>query len=114
MIGQKDLINRIVQSVHPLKTGQFIEGIEANPDLYGPFWISTMLVFMSIICSSGSFVFNRIIHREAKQIEYDHKNLGYVVSLVYGFLFFVPFAMNLGAKVFGGGQTSYAKVDSVQ
>merc|ERR1719248_52953 len=50
------VLNRIKGSLLPRPKGAFFELISANPDLYGPFWISTTLIFaMAITGNLASF-----------------------------------------------------------
>ena len=46
-VSTKEVRNRILGSMFPRldKASEFYESIRANPDLYGPFWISTTLIF---------------------------------------------------------------------
>lgn len=109
-IEQSDLSRRVLASLDPRKTQEFIEGVERQPDLYGPFWICSSVVFLSIICSSLSFIADRVFFGAAKQgHEYNHANLGFLFSTVYGFLLAVPAALTFGLK-FADTQTSLVKV----
>ena len=50
------VLNRIKGSLLPRPKGAFFELVAANPDLYGPFWISTTLIFaMAITGNLASF-----------------------------------------------------------
>ena len=51
------VLNRIKSSLLPRPKGAFFELVTPNPDLYGPFWISTTLVFaMAMTGNLASFV----------------------------------------------------------
>jgi len=51
------VLNRIKGSLLPRPRGAFFELIAANPDLYGPFWIATTLIFaMAITGNLASFL----------------------------------------------------------
>lgn len=50
-IETTDVSKRIFYSLLPIKTN-FLEIIQDNPDLYGPFWIYTSLIFA--IAASGN------------------------------------------------------------
>ena len=109
-IEQSDLTRRIVSSLDPRKTQEFIESVERQPDLFGPFWICSSVVFLSVICSSLSFIADRLFFSGPKnKIEYNHANFGFLVSTVYGFLLAVPAALTLGLKLVDV-ETSFVKV----
>lgn len=46
-----EVLQRILRSLTPFRFG-FIETAKANPDFYGPFWISTTLIFL--VATSGN------------------------------------------------------------
>ena len=70
------------------------------------------MIFLSIICSSLSFITKRILfHGEKREFEYDHSNLGFLFSTVYGFLFAVPAGLTIGMKLVDV-ETSFIKVFS--
>lgn len=43
------VLNRVKGSLLPRPRGAFFDLISANPDLWGPFWISTTLIFAMAI-----------------------------------------------------------------
>ena len=50
------VLNRIKGALLPRPKGAFFEQIAANPDLYGPFWIATTLIFaMAITANLASY-----------------------------------------------------------
>ena len=51
------VLNRIKGSLLPRPRGAFFELIAANPDLYGPFWVATTLIFaMAITGNLASYL----------------------------------------------------------
>ncbi|KAG6758294.1 hypothetical protein POTOM_038634 [Populus tomentosa] len=85
------VINRLMSSFYPIG-GNFFSRIDANPDLYGPVWVSTTLIF--VLASLGNLATYLI------QKHTDHKaswsfEVGYVnvaVFSVYGYAIVVPLA----------------------
>ena len=70
--------------------------IENNPDLYGPFWIPTLLIFSlfvsnSLIKSIGNY-FNH------KDVVYDFNMLPFAVILIYSYLQILPLLIWLICK----------------
>ena len=110
MIETAELKQRIIYNLNPKKTTDFIQSLTANPDLYGPVWISSALIFMSIFCSSASFVLSRIFFdADRKSYEYNYAMLGFIFSTVYSFLFFFPFIATIWLK-FLAIETTLVKV----
>lgn len=88
---------RIANSLNVCWAQRFVDQITTKPDLYGPVWIASTLVFMSIVSASFYDVFTRIFHNNnltAPQT-YNFANLGFLFFLVYGVLFFFPCFMTL-------------------
>ena len=56
-----DIQRKIVHSLIPFKKG-FYELAENSPDLYGPFWICTTLIFIVVISSNISAFLNVILN----------------------------------------------------
>ena len=52
------VLNRIKGALLPRPKGAFFEVIAANPDLYGPFWISTTLIFTMAITGNLASYFS--------------------------------------------------------
>ncbi|KAJ6432597.1 hypothetical protein OIU84_019772 [Salix udensis] len=85
------VINRLMSSLYPIG-GDFFSKIDANPDLYGPVWVSTTLIF--VLASLGNLA-TYLIEKHT-----DHKaswsfDVGYVnvaVFSVYGYAIVVPLA----------------------
>lgn len=105
-----DIRKRLYYSLNPRRTTAFIEEINCKPDLYGPLWISGALVFFSIICSTADMIFTRLFF-EAGEKNYviDYQVLGFIFSIVYGFLFGFGLFATIWLK-FLGVDTSFVKV----
>ncbi|MCO5580561.1 hypothetical protein L7F22_034429 [Adiantum nelumboides] len=57
-VDTEEVFQRVLQSFL-LDRGQFISLTSHNPDLYGPFWICTTLVFVASACGNfGSYLSN--------------------------------------------------------
>jgi ABC-type glycerol-3-phosphate transport system permease component len=70
-----------------------------QPDLYGPFWISTTVVFSVFVCSSlaGSLA----AYIAGQTHEYDFRTLSVAVFVIYMYGFFCPAAVWAATKYFG-------------
>eukprot|EP00128_Syssomonas_multiformis_P016947 Colp12_sorted_trinity150504_noHs@8018 len=69
-VDTNQVLNRSWRSFYPLK-GDFLESLCANPDLYGPFWIVTTLIFAIAITSNLSTA----IYSTAEIWYYDFKRV---------------------------------------
>ncbi|KAJ3329390.1 hypothetical protein HDU76_007995 [Blyttiomyces sp. JEL0837] len=96
-VDTNDVVQRITDSVIP--RGGFLEKIGSNPDLYGPFWISTTVIFSLFITSSmAGSIYAYIRHQN---YDYDMTMLSYAVSSVYFYVTVLPGVIWGLARYFG-------------
>ncbi|MCQ2817370.1 MAG: YIP1 family protein [archaeon] len=93
-IETDDIKQRLCLSLNPFNK-TFIDLINKKPDLYGPFWIYTTLVF--VIAASGSLTKYLQGHREK---EYFQQFVPVSASVVYGIGFALPFVIFILMKIF--------------
>ncbi|QCE07353.1 timeless [Vigna unguiculata] len=92
-----DVLDRIKDSLYPFN-GAFKEKTSSNPDLYGPFWICTTLIFVA--ASIGTFV-TYIAHKlKHQEWNYDINVVTWSAGLFYGYAIFVPLCLYLILKYF--------------
>ncbi|CAL1407322.1 unnamed protein product [Linum trigynum] len=92
-----DVLERIKDSLFPFN-GSFNEKTTNNPDLYGPFWICTTLIFVA--ASIGTFV-TYVAHKvEKKEWNYDINVVTWSAGLFYGYVTLVPLALYVILKYF--------------
>jgi protein YIPF1/2 len=61
----------------------FFTEVEAKPDLYGPFWISTTAIFlMAMISNALDWIASRDDNWEG-----DLQKIGYCAAVMYGYVF---------------------------
>ena len=102
-IETDDIIKRLLASLIPCNKN-FINLVEKKPDLYGPFWIYTTLIF--IIASAGSLT--QYIHG-ADQEDYFQKFIPIAGGVIYGVGFCLPLIVKALMYVFGS-ETSFVLV----
>ncbi|CAL0300086.1 unnamed protein product [Lupinus luteus] len=92
-----DVLERIKDSLFPFR-GTFNEKTATNPDLYGPFWICTTLIFVA--ASIGTFV--TFISHKVKDQEwnYDINLVTWSAGLFYGYVTIVPLGLYVILKYF--------------
>ncbi|XP_024974514.1 protein YIPF1 homolog [Cynara cardunculus var. scolymus] len=94
-VDTSDILERIKDSFLPFR-GTFNEKTASNPDLYGPFWICTTLIFVSAaIGTFAAYLAHRISH---KDWDYDIRLLTWSASLLYAYAVFVPISLYIILK----------------
>lgn len=78
---------RILRAVVPFST-KFFASIEENPDLYGPFWVATTLIF--VMAAAGNFA--AWIHDE-NNFHYDFSEVTFGAMAIYGYIVVIPIAL---------------------
>ncbi|XP_014519119.1 protein YIPF1 homolog [Vigna radiata var. radiata] len=96
-VDTSDVLERIVDSLFPFR-GSFNEKTATNPDLYGPFWICTTLIFVA--ASIGTFV-TYVAHKlKSKEWDYDINLVTWSAGLFYGYVTIVPLCLYVILKYF--------------
>nr|CAD1817659.1 unnamed protein product [Ananas comosus var. bracteatus] len=93
------VVDRLVSSVYPMDN--FYRKIDGNPDLYGPVWISTTLVFM--LAALGNFATYTIQKRSDPSMSWNF-DVGFVnwaALVIYGYVIVVPAALFFLLQYFG-------------
>jgi hypothetical protein len=85
-VSQEEVVERIKLNFIPIQR-DFIEKIRPNPDLYGPFWILTTLIFL---LGSTSNLARYFFNWEKTEYIFKLQLVRYGVVLVYGIGFGVP------------------------
>lgn len=88
-VDTSDVFSRITNStIYCGRQESFLTLIGDKPDLYGPFWVSTTLVFTIAVCSHiSSWISSWMI---GINWEYDFQSIVNASSLVYGFAGLAP------------------------
>ncbi|KUI53854.1 Protein YIP5 [Cytospora mali] len=76
----------------------FLDVLEGNPDLYGPFWIATTVVFILFL---GGTISKYLATTGQEPFVYDFKLLSGAAGLIYGYTLFIPMALYLALRYFG-------------
>ncbi|XP_057439401.1 uncharacterized protein LOC130731200 [Lotus japonicus] len=96
-IDSSDVLERIKDSLFPFR-GTFNEKTATNPDLYGPFWICTTLIFVA--ASIGTFVTYLAHKLKDKEWNYDINLVTWSAGLFYGYVTVVPLCLYVILKYF--------------
>ncbi|XAR52586.1 hypothetical protein NMG60_11020732 [Bertholletia excelsa] len=96
-VDTSDVLERIKDSLFPFK-GSFYEKTVDNPDLYGPFWICSTLIFVA--ATIGTFV-TYVTHKlQKKEWNYDINLVTWSAGLFYGYVTVVPLVLYIILKYF--------------
>jgi len=89
-------MRRCTSALYP--RSPFLDILDGNPDLYGPFWIATTVVFILFITGTISqyLAENHDIH-----FAYNFKLLSGAAGLIYGYTGFVPIGLWALLRWFG-------------
>lgn len=85
-VDSSDVLNRCKRSFMPWKK-DFFQTVDANPDLYSPFWICTTLILLTAVTSNMS---RYLISEETADVKKDITMLTWAMSVVYGFALAMP------------------------
>jgi hypothetical protein len=95
-IDSMEVLKRCVRSLWPFKY-DFLATIKDNPDFYGPFWISTTLIFMMAAAANFAYYLDALINPD-KIYQYDFYKLIYGSGVIYGYAFITPLLFWLYVK----------------
>ncbi|KAI8094736.1 Yip1 domain-containing protein [Thamnidium elegans] len=97
-VDTSQVLNRCLKSMYPV--GDYAaDTLNNQPDLYGPFWIATSVIFSVFVCSSlaGSLA----AYIADKDHVYDFTVLSSAVFVVYLYAFLCPTLVWASTKYFG-------------
>lgn len=97
-VDTSDVLERIRDSLLPYK-GDFVDKVGHNPDIYGPFWICTTLIFVAAALGNfASYLSHKLKHEAWK---YDINKVTWSAGMFYGYEFVVPLAFYFLLNYFG-------------
>jgi len=71
----------------------FFQTIESNPDIYGPFWIASTLVFMMAATGNVASYFNSLKNDTQEQWNFNINKLSFAAAAIYGYLLIIPLVL---------------------
>jgi len=83
-VDTMDVVWRGLNALWPFKTS-FVAQAKSNPDLFGPFWIGTSLIFMMAACSNFAQYLG-----DAAAWKYDFLKVTYGAAVIYSYLILLP------------------------
>jgi hypothetical protein len=100
-VTTNDIKKRLILSFNPLKN-EFYKEISDKPDLYGPFWIYTTLIF--VICAGGSL---SKYFQGAKTENFFTKFVPTATSIIYTIGFLIPLVIYLAYRFINNNDNNY-------
>lgn len=91
-----EVLRRCAAALYP--RSNFLDVLEGNADLYGPFWIATTVVVILFLTGTIS---QYLANRDEKHFEYDFTLLSGAAGLVYGYTGVVPVALWAALRWYG-------------
>ncbi|GBG67882.1 hypothetical protein CBR_g1001 [Chara braunii] len=95
-VDTSDVLERILETFIPFRS-TFNEKTSAQPDMYGPFWICTTLIFLS--SALGNIA--NYLSSEEKTWHLDISNVSRSTGIFYGYVGVVPLVLFAVLKYFG-------------
>ena len=88
-VDTNDVLNRCAAALFPRRP--FLDVLDGNPDLYGPFWIATTVVFILFLAAYISR--SPVGEQGGPDSPYDFRLLSGAAGLIYGYTFVIPVAL---------------------
>eukprot|EP00249_Psilotum_nudum_P014755 c24985_g1_i2 orf=366-1202(-) len=88
-VDTADVVQRIYDSCVPHR-GDFVNKTCHNPDMYGPFWICTTLVFVA--ATLGNYA-SYLSSKGSVSWHYDISKVNWAAGVLYGYVCIVPLAL---------------------
>ncbi|KAI5357753.1 Putative Yip1 domain, protein Yip5/YIPF1/YIPF2 [Septoria linicola] len=87
-VDTTSVLHRCRSALYPRTN--FLDVLEGNPDLYGPFWIATTVVVILFLTGTIS---QYLAYQGKGHFAYDFRLLSGAAGLVYGYTIFVPLGL---------------------
>ncbi|OAT07094.1 Yip1 family protein [Blastomyces gilchristii SLH14081] len=87
-VDTSEVVRRCTATLYPRTN--FLDVLDGNPDLYGPFWIATTVVVILFLTGTVS---QYLARRGEDHFEYDFSLLSGAAGLIYGYTGIIPIAL---------------------
>ncbi len=95
-VDTNEVLKRCWAALYP--RSNFLDVLEGNPDLYGPFWIATTVVFILFMTGTISW---KLASTGQEHYSYDFSLLSGAAGLIYGYTAIIPIGLWATLKWFG-------------
>ncbi|KAF9260747.1 Yip1-domain-containing protein [Marasmius fiardii PR-910] len=111
-VDTKTVLKRCYSTLLPTST-DFLSTHLNPPDLYGPFWTLTTLIFTLFLSSSLAASVSSYLSEPDKHYDYDFSLLSIAVGLVYSYGIAIPILLWLALRYLGVGEWSIVEAVAV-
>ncbi|KAJ8082144.1 hypothetical protein PM082_007991 [Marasmius tenuissimus] len=111
-IDTKTVLTRCYSTLNPTLTDYFSSHLNP-PDLYGPFWTLTTLIFTLFLSSSFAASVSSYLSDPDNQYDYSFSLLSTAVGLVYAYGIAVPVLLWLALRYLGVGEWSIVEAVAI-
>lgn len=91
------VLERCFRSMYPI--GLFEDVLNDNPDLYGPFWVTTTVIFTTFV--SSSLAASIVAYMHGTPYVYNFGTLSFAVFVLYSYTFGSAFLVWAATKYYG-------------
>jgi hypothetical protein len=96
-----DVLERIKDSLFPYQS-DFVEKTSHNPDMYGPFWICSTLVFVTAALGNfAAYLAHKTSAGGGEAWHYDINKVTYAAIMFYGYVGVIPLGLYFLLKYLG-------------
>ncbi|KAK2737693.1 hypothetical protein FQN57_007441 [Myotisia sp. PD_48] len=95
-VDTSEVVRRCKATLYP--RSNFLDVLDGNPDLYGPFWIATTVVVILFLTGTVS---QYLARKGQDHFEYDFRLLSGAAGLIYGYTGVIPIALWGALRWFG-------------
>jgi len=95
-VDTSSVLHRCWAALYP--RANFLDVLEGNPDLYGPFWIATTVVLILFL---GGTISDYLARSGKGSFAYDFGLLSGAAGLIYGYTSVIPVVLYLALRYFG-------------
>ncbi|KAI1358766.1 Yip1-domain-containing protein [Xylaria arbuscula] len=95
-VDTSSVMSRCWAALYP--RDNFLDVLEGNPDLYGPFWIATTVILILFL---GGTISQYLAAKGAGPFAYDFELLSGAAGLIYGYTLVIPVVLYGALRYFG-------------
>ena len=106
-VDTQEVVKRCIAAIYP--RANFLDVLEGNPDLYGPFWIATTVVFILFLAGTISW---KLAQQGQEHFGYDFGLLSGAAGLIYGYTGKLQNAIGLKIRHLQIGNTLGSRPDT--
>jgi len=112
-IDTKAVIARCYTTLLPMSSDYLTSHTTPTPDLYGPFWTLTTLIFCLFVFTSFTASLVNWLSSSSEIYEYNFTNLSVAVTLVYAYGIGLPALLWITLRYMGVGNEDWSLIEAI-